>query len=114
MDDIAGCRLVLNGLAEVDAAVAVITARLDVRAVKNLNEAPSPVGYRAVHLLCRVNDRRVEIQVRMRRQHAWAEMVEAHDRESRDDAKHGQAPPSVISGLAAMADILSTLDQQHH
>ena len=112
MDDLAGCRLVLGSLSEATFAVALITARLDVRAIKDTTARPTPVGYRAVHLLTRVNDRRVEIQVRTRRQHAWAAMVEAHDRETHDDAKHGHAPESVIAELFAMSEILSTLDQQ--
>ena len=39
-------------------------------------------------------------------------MVEAHDSETHDDAKHGRAPETVIAGLFAMSEILSTLDQQ--
>jgi ppGpp synthetase/RelA/SpoT-type nucleotidyltranferase len=53
------------------------------------------------------------VQVRTRRQHAWAEMVEAHDRVTHDDAKRGRAPGHVIAGLFAMSEILFTIDQQH-
>ena len=75
-------------------------------------QTPSPLGYRGIHLLARVDERRAELQVRTRRQHAWAKMVEAHDSETHDDAKHGRAPETVIAGLFAMSEILSTLDQQ--
>jgi ppGpp synthetase/RelA/SpoT-type nucleotidyltranferase len=113
IDDIAGCRLVVRTLAQSRSVVPVIDALVDVRTVKDMTETPSPLGYRAIHLLVLVEGRRAEVQVRTRRQHAWAEMVEAHDQVTHDDAKHGRAPEHVIAGLFAMSEILSTIDHQH-
>lgn len=112
LDDIAGCRLVVDGLSEVQSVAALFTAQLEIRTAKDMITVPSPLGYRAIHLLCRVEGRRVEIQLRTLRQHRWAEMVEAHDRDSGDDAKHGNAPPSVIERFRVLSNVLATLDHQ--
>jgi ppGpp synthetase/RelA/SpoT-type nucleotidyltranferase len=94
MQDIGGCRAVLNSINEVDRVVAVYEKN------KNKNPHDRPVlvgsddyiknpksdGYRSVHLIFKYQSestakaafigQRIEIQIRSRLQHAWATAVE--------------------------------------
>jgi hypothetical protein len=76
MQDIAGARVV-DGMTreEQDRLVARITARFDRYRVKDRRAEPS-YGYRAVHVIVRVQGRPVEIQVRTYLQDLWAQIVE--------------------------------------
>jgi putative GTP pyrophosphokinase len=76
MEDIGGCRVVLNDLDQVYEVVARIRRRWhDVRVIDYI-ENPKPSGYRAVHLIERRDGRLIEVQLRTRNQHAWAAATE--------------------------------------
>jgi len=76
MQDIAGARVVAEMTREEqDRLVERITARFDSYRVKDRRIEPS-FGYRAVHIIVRVQGRPVEIQVRTRLQDLWAQIVE--------------------------------------
>jgi putative GTP pyrophosphokinase len=53
---------------------------------------PKPDGYRAVHLVVARDGCFVEIQLRTRRQDAWAQMVERDTRRLREELKFGGGP----------------------
>lgn len=76
MDDIAGLRLepVADRL-EQDAVVAAIVEHFPGSRVRDRRATPS-TGYRAVHVIVRIDVHRVEVQVRTRLQHSWAETNE--------------------------------------
>lgn len=96
MQDIGGCRAVLNSIREVEQLVDVYakaqakhpepTDRPALSKVFDYISAPKPDGYRSVHLIMiyqsrshskkQWNGRRVEIQIRSKLQHAWATAVE--------------------------------------
>ncbi|EPD27802.1 RelA/SpoT domain-containing protein [Actinotignum schaalii] len=84
MDDIGGCRIILPGMSELDAARELITDAISVRKVKDYVylDAP-PSGYRSIHLLAQNEGKekglsyRVEVQLRTELQHAWATAIEA-------------------------------------
>src|SRR5690606_5230577 len=74
MRDIAGCRVVVEGGAEQNAALERLRVALpDARVSDHRVTAPAS-GYRAVHLEVRSLDRRVEIQVRTRLEDQWANL----------------------------------------
>jgi ppGpp synthetase/RelA/SpoT-type nucleotidyltranferase len=75
MQDIAGCRAIVGGLAQQDRAVNAITSELDGVTILDRREKPSH-GYRAVHLIVRADGKLIEVQVRTSLQHLWAEMSE--------------------------------------
>lgn len=70
MQDIAGVRIVLGGEADLEtqnAAVAQLVAAFGKAKVDDLRNKPR-YGYRAVHVIIRVNDLPVEVQVRTKLQ----------------------------------------------
>lgn len=70
IQDIAGCRIVVADLNEQDRVVAALCEEFRGATVVDRRRHPSH-GYRAVHVIPRSGDRRVEIQVRTRLQHMW-------------------------------------------
>jgi ppGpp synthetase/RelA/SpoT-type nucleotidyltranferase len=76
IQDVAGARVVAEmNREEQDRLVRLITDRFDHYRVKDRRVEPS-YGYRAVHIIVRVQGRPVEIQVRTHLQDLWAQIVE--------------------------------------
>jgi len=76
IQDVAGARVVAEmNREEQDRLVGLITDRFDHYRVKDRRVEPS-YGYRAVHVIVRVQGRPVEIQVRTHLQDLWAQIVE--------------------------------------
>jgi ppGpp synthetase/RelA/SpoT-type nucleotidyltranferase len=76
VQDVAGARYVVEGghLAQ-DLVVAELKRGFDV--IRDYDRRESPMfGYRAVHVVIRFRDCLIEVQVRTRLQHAWAEANE--------------------------------------
>lgn len=98
MDDVAGCRLVLDGDRDTQDRTVEQVRELFNRdgasaEVKDRRAFPS-YGYRAVHVLVRLDDVRIEVQVRTQLQHLWAELSEKFaDRVGRH-VRYGGRPPT--------------------
>ena len=75
IQDIAGCRIVLSGIAEQDNAVAGFTRLFPGSAVVDRRSKPS-FGYRAVHVIVTIQGCRVEVQFRTGLQQNWAQLSE--------------------------------------
>lgn len=75
MQDIAGCRVVVDSVAEQDRIIGELKAKFPEHEVFDRRERPSH-GYRAVHLVACISGMPIEIQVRTSVQHAWAELSE--------------------------------------
>lgn len=75
MQDIAGCRLVVQDVLQQDKVVAQLTAALPSAEVVDRRKQPSH-GYRAVHIIAWEQGKPVEIQVRTELQHLWAQLSE--------------------------------------
>jgi len=75
MQDIAGCRLVVAGIPEQDRLVGDLVHAFEKATVVDRRERPSH-GCRAVHVIARVVDKAVEIQVRTELQNLWAQLSE--------------------------------------
>ena len=104
IQDIAGCRVVVDGLRYQDRLLHAMSIMLgDVR-IDDKREAPQH-GYRAVHVIARFHGRPVEIQLRTHLQHVWANISE----KVADDVGH-----SVKYGVgdAAALDFLQSLSIQ--
>jgi hypothetical protein len=88
IQDLGGCRAILDSMTDVRTLVQAVRdrSRHNLRPEKDYIAAPKADGYRSHHLIVCFcgkgpaavhNDRRIEIQVRTRLQHSWATAVEA-------------------------------------
>ena len=90
MQDIGGCRAIVNNIRQVEALVASYQRSRfahTFKASKDYIASPKPDGYRGVHLIYQYkglpkqnsayDKLRIEIQIRTKVQHAWATAVEA-------------------------------------
>ena len=99
IQDIAGCRLVVTDVSEQDRVVSSLRAAFPGASVVDRREAPS-YGYRAVHVIVPVAGRVVEIQVRSRLQHLWAEISEKCSDLFDPAIKYGGGPDGIRNPLA--------------
>ena len=122
MEDVAGCRVVLPSLDDVYRLrdhVQRTSRRMSFDRTDDYVESPRDGGYRAVHLHARrtvtragrdVGARRVEIQLRTRRQHGWADEVESFDELAGTDVKHEEADADILRYWADRAALLAAWD----
>ncbi|MGM9514602.1 hypothetical protein ACS5PK_10155 [Roseateles sp. DB2] len=110
IQDIAGCRLVVGDLQAQESAVSRISAAFLHVQLHDRRRVPSH-SYRAVHLVVKVLERWVEIQVRTELQHLWASLSEMLADIFGNEVKYGGGPTPVqkvlhntAEGIAAMED----------
>lgn len=75
MQDIAGCRLVVEDLLAQDNTVLELRQAFDQTTESDRRHKPSH-GYRAVHVIVEIGGKAIEVQVRTSLQHLWAEQSE--------------------------------------
>jgi len=75
IQDIAGCRLVVDDIDSQDAVVGRLARVFSGARVIDRRNQPSH-GYRAVHVIVDIDDKSIEILVRTMLQHLWAELSE--------------------------------------
>lgn len=111
LEDIGGTRAIVNGLAE----QAILGEHLERRWGDDLTRdprdrdyvlRPKPSGYRAVHYVVEKRGRRIEIQIRTRRQQQWANAVEAADSRFGLSLKDGRGPQEMLEYFAAAGSML--------
>lgn len=110
MQDIAGCRLVVEDRHQQDAIVADITRLFSESTVVDRRDKPSH-GYRAVHVIVRVGEKAVEVQIRTEPQQVWAEYAEKLADTIDPALKYGGGPegPQVI--LRALSNVTHFVEQ---
>ena len=113
IQDIAGCRILVADLASQDALVETLLVLFPDVDVDDKRRNPTN-GYRAVHVIARKNGRPVEIQVRTRLQHAWAEISEKVADELGHSIKYGRGDEAAIYFLQRLSDATAHLDMARH
>ncbi|MCL4836455.1 MAG: RelA/SpoT domain-containing protein [Thermoanaerobaculia bacterium] len=112
MEDIGGCRAVLASLEDVSSAVEHIHRQWGDRAkATDYIASPKPDGYRGIHIIERRDGRLIEVQLRTRNQHAWAEAVERLDLAFGYGLKEGQGPADLREYFRLGADRLAAEDE---
>jgi ppGpp synthetase/RelA/SpoT-type nucleotidyltranferase len=111
MQDIAGARITVPDL-DAQQRAREATEALFPDIVKTIDRSidPDRWGYRAIHVVVRVDDRLAEIQLRTVWQDRWAQIVERLDRGNRWDLKHGNGPAEWHEWLHVLADELLKAD----
>ncbi len=124
MHDIAGCRAVLLTQADVER----VRTRFMNNSTKRSSRSQSPfqdrlydyvarprdTGYRAVHIHTFYGGRRVEVQLRTVRQHAWAMWVESLSTDFGVDFKSGKGEADWLQMCREYADALAQEDIAVH
>src|SRR5690606_15347733 len=67
-------------------------------------------GYRALHLWCRQDGFKVEVQLRTQRQQRWADTVEQFDTAFGTDLKHETGPEPLLRYLRELSRYLCLRD----
>jgi ppGpp synthetase/RelA/SpoT-type nucleotidyltranferase len=121
MQDLGGCRVVYESVAEVDELVAVLpdlprSKNRVTRVYDYLRGDPGPrdSGYRGVHLVyeygaskSEYHGLRIELQVRTQLQHAWATAVETMDLFSGSELKYGKGDPEVLRYFVLVSSLMA-------
>ena len=72
-------------------------------------KAPSK-GYRAVHVIPRIGEKRIEIQVRTKLQHLWAEISERLADLMGADLKYGRGPAEALETLESNSKLVEAFE----
>jgi ppGpp synthetase/RelA/SpoT-type nucleotidyltranferase len=110
MQDIAGCRVIVQSLDEQSRIVARLVQTFEHSKTRDRRERPSH-GYRAVHVIVEVSPKQVEIQVRTILQHAWAELSEKLSDKFGMSLKYGGGPEKQRAALFRLSDIICTFER---
>ena len=114
MQDIGGCRILVSDIAQVRTVEAAILDVWEAQVAKVYDyiECPRESGYRAVHIVVKRDSLPIEIQIRSRRMHVWAEFVERMSghfgRNLKQDA--GDHPVQILA--RTMAEIYRLEEEQ--
>jgi putative GTP pyrophosphokinase len=109
MQDIAGCRVIVDGLDEQDRTVKAMSAAFSDITIVDRRIHPSH-GYRAVHVIVDVDGKHVEIQVRTMLQHVWAELSEKCADVFDPALKYGGGRADLSAILAAISRVLDLFE----
>ena len=109
MQDIAGCRLIVESIIEQDHVVESLKKLFDHVRVIDRREVPSH-DYRAVHVIVTISDKAVEIQVRTLLQQKWAEFSEKVADVIDPAIKYGGGNKTIRSALKSTSDLIASLE----
>lgn len=114
MQDLGGCRAILNSIDEVRRVQARLVRRRPVMTVSDYIASPRMSGYRGVHVVVVYGGRCIEVQLRTRVMHEWAYTVERLQgrltAQLKSDGDHPvQQLMSVISLAMALEETGSTV-----
>lgn len=111
IQDIAGCRIVLPSIVSQNEAVAASEVMLENVRIDDKRQAPTH-AYRAVHLIVSRGGKLIEVQIRSRLQHFWAEFSEKMADEYGQGVKYGEGSAAVIAFLARLSDQIAKIEQR--
>ncbi len=109
MQDIAGCRITVENPVEQDRTVASLTSIFDQVSIVDRRVRPS-YGYRAVHVIVNLDGKSIEVQVRTKLQHHWAEFSEKYSDVVDPDIKYGGGPKEVREILSSLSELIGELE----
>jgi len=109
MQDIAGCRVVVDNMLVQDQVVERLKSALPKAVVVDRRRQPS-FGYRAVHVIATARNKLVEIQARTELQHLWAQLSEKVA-DVRDPAiKYGGGDSKVQQVLSSISTVIASYE----
>jgi ppGpp synthetase/RelA/SpoT-type nucleotidyltranferase len=106
MQDIGGCRAVLNDLEEVVKVHARIRRTGRIKRVRDYIQEPAESGYRSIHVIVAYDERLIEVQLRTQVQHQWAVTVERLGGRLHQDIKGGEGRHEIHDLLRAISEAM--------
>jgi putative GTP pyrophosphokinase len=107
MQDIGGCRAVVENLDELRRVERRLKKNRPPVALFDYVESPRASGYRSVHVIITYDDRLIEVQLRTQVMHAWAIAVERLGGRLSEDLKSGRGPGAVLAFLGAASEAMA-------
>jgi ppGpp synthetase/RelA/SpoT-type nucleotidyltranferase len=105
MQDIAGCRVIVDDEVRQDEAVAGLMQAFVGASLFDRREVPSH-GYRAVHVVVRHDGSPIEVQIRTVLQHRWAELSEKLSDVVHVSVKYGGGPAKLREMLLKASSVV--------
>lgn len=109
IQDIAGCRIVLANVTEQERIVASLRTLFPEASIVDRRANPSH-GYRAVHIIARISEKLIEIQVRTPLQHLWAEFSEKLSDIIDPSIKYGGGEEQIRQMLTKLSDLTAVIE----
>ena len=106
MSDIAGLRVIVNNITNQNKAIEIIKSTLSIDKIYDYRDTKQ--NYRSVHLLKKINDRYLEIQVRTIAQQTWADESEDFG----EHAKQGFYTEEIGNYLNILSKITNDIDKE--
>lgn len=112
MQDIGGCRAVLDSIDEVRRVQHRLAKRRPPLRVRDYIQVRRDTGYRGVHVVVCYSGvggsaRAIEVQLRTRAMHEWAVTVERLSGRLKKDLKGGAGPPQILELLEAISEAMA-------
>lgn len=121
LQDIGGCRIIVEENKDVDRLRTFILDKLErqknielVRETDYREKGRDDTGYRALHLILNLLGQKLELQIRSRIQHYWAESIERASVVYGHHLKEKEGDPIVIQYFKMLSDIFSEIEAKEN
>ncbi|WP_195210401.1 RelA/SpoT domain-containing protein [Actinomarinicola tropica] len=111
MQDIGGCRAVLDSIDEVRRVQRRLSKNRPPLRVSDYISESRRSGYRGVHVVVQYDGRPIEVQLRTQVMHEWAITVERLGGRLGEDLKSGYGPPEVLDLLGGISEVMAIEEQ---
>jgi hypothetical protein len=111
MEDIGGCRVVVESSREMELLFERIKRNWEIVRERNYVETPKESGYRAIHLVTERDGHRIEVQLRTKGQQVWANAVEKIAARYQVPLKDEIGPEELIHWLRLAAENIAYKDR---
>lgn len=117
LQDIGGCRIIVQKNKDVDALFEYLKSESDkssslniVRTTDYREKGRDDTGYRALHIMLERDGRSLELQVRSRIQHYWAESIERTSVIYGYHLKEKEGDPEIIEYFKVLSDVFYEIE----
>lgn len=107
MQDIGGCRAVLNSIGEIRRVERRLARNRPPVGYRDYVAEPKLSGYRGVHVVVEYDGRMIEVQLRTRVMHEWAFTVERLGGRIGADLKSSRGPKEVLDLLGVISEAMA-------
>jgi len=110
MQDIGGCRAVLEDVDEVRRVQKRLSKNRPPLRVNDYIDQPRATGYRGVHVIVQYDERTIEVQLRTQVMHEWAITVErlaGRMGPEAEDLKSGHGPQPLVDLMEAISEAMA-------